>query len=253
MRRSSHVRARSAGERLVGAVDATTAPVEEFVPAQRRCRKLLGILDEMGMLLVRRSYGRGEIVCREGEQVGALYVVREGVVRIVAEYAGHAAGKQATLRLVGPWEVFGHPVFAGSYRRSSTEAFTGCDVVKVPRVFLERAIRRRREVVPLLATLLEMAHIEQEELIGCLLPRKTEVRLARLLPILLGQFGESTPDGRPTVGLRLTRQDLGAMIAATRESVNYAIGELRERGVLEMERGRVVVLDPEALAKIAEG
>ena len=94
------------GGRLDGALDATTSSVEEFVPARRECRKLLSILDEMGMMLVRRSYGRGEIVYRKGEQVGALYVVREGVVRIFAEYAGQAAGKPR-LGSWGQWEVFG--------------------------------------------------------------------------------------------------------------------------------------------------
>jgi CRP/FNR family cyclic AMP-dependent transcriptional regulator len=82
--------------------------------------------------------------------------------------------------------------------------------------------------------------------------RKTEARLARLVPILLGRFCERDPDGRPMVGLRLTRLDLGSMIGTTRESVNGAVKDLQKRGILEMERGRVVVLDPEALAEIAE-
>jgi hypothetical protein len=43
------------------------------------------------------------------------------------------------------------------------------------------------------------------------------------------------------------------MIGATREPVNGAIRDLHKRGVLEMDRGRVVVLDAEALAEIAEG
>jgi DNA-binding FadR family transcriptional regulator len=56
------------------------------------------------------------------------------------------------------------------------------------------------------------------------------------------------------VGLRLTLLDLGAMIGTSRESVNGAVRDLQKRGILEMEeRGRVVVLDPEALAEIAEG
>ena len=68
--------------------------------------------------------------------------------------------------------------------------------MKIPRVFLERAVRRRREAALVLATRLEVAHTEQEELIGCLLPRKIEIRLAKLLPILLEKFGESAPDDR---------------------------------------------------------
>jgi CRP-like cAMP-binding protein len=54
------------------------------------------------------------------------------------------------------------------------------------------------------------------------------------------------------VGLRLTRLDLGAMIDTTRELVNGAMRDLQKSGILGMERGRVVVLDPEALAEITE-
>ena len=55
------------------------------------------------------------------------------------------------------------------------------------------------------------------------------------------------------VGLRLTRLDLGVMIGTTRESVNGAMRDLQKRGILETERRRIVVLDPEALAEIAKG
>ena len=120
------------------------------------------------------------------------------------------------MRLVGPWELFGHPVFAGRLRWNSAEAFTDCEVVKAPQLFLERTIRRREKVALGMVTILELALVDQEETLGCLLPRKTEARLARLVPILLGRFCERDPDGRPRVGLRLTRLDLGAMIGTTR-------------------------------------
>ena len=90
-------------------------------------------------------------------------------------------------------------------------------MIKVPRPFPERAIRGRDQTALGLATLLELALVEQEVTLGCLLPRKTEARLARLVPILVGKFCERDPDGRQMVGLRLTRLDLGAMIGATRE------------------------------------
>ena len=35
--------------------------------------------------------------------------------------------------------------------------------------------------------------------------------------------------------------------------MNGAVRDLHKRGILEMERGRVAVLDPEALTEIAEG
>lgn len=90
-------------------------------------------------------------------------------------------------------------------RRVSAEAVTECEVVKVPRAFVERAIRRRPEVALEMATLLDLMLVEYEELVGRLLPRKVEVRLAKMLQILARKFGERVEGGRVVIGLRLTR------------------------------------------------
>jgi CRP-like cAMP-binding protein len=220
---------------------------------ETECRGLLDALRGLEVAVSSRSYERGRIIYGSGEDGGGLYVLTEGAVGLFGGYTAPSGAGMDALRLVGPWELFGHPVFVGSLRRNSAEAVTDCEAIKVPRPFLERAIRRREEVALGMATILEVALVDQEDTLGCLLPRKTEARLARLVPILLGKFYERDLNGQLIVGLRLTRFDLGAMIGATRESVNGAIRDLHKRGVLEMDRGRVVVLDAEALAEIAEG
>ncbi len=228
------------------------SPTDIAALREGECRRLLDALRAMGVAVSSRRYERGRTIYGRGDDGGGLYVLTEGAVGLFGRYTAPSGARKDALRLVGPWEFFGHPVFAGSSRRNSAEAFTDCEVVKVPRPFLERAIRRREEVALGIATILELALVEQEETLGCLLPRKTEARLARLVPILLAKFCERDRYGCPMVGLRLTRLDLGAMIGTTRESVNGAVRDLHKRGVLEIKRGRVVVLDPEALAEIAE-
>lgn len=52
-------------------------------------------------------------------------------------------------------------------------------------------------------------------------------------------------DGTPA-----SRSDLAAMVASTREPVNAAVIGLREKGILEIEGGRIVLLDPERLTEI---
>jgi CRP/FNR family transcriptional regulator, global nitrogen regulator len=229
------------------------SPFDVAVLRETECQRLLDTLRELDVAVSSRRYERGRTIYGRGEEGGGLYVLTEGAVGLFGGYNGPSGARRDALRLVGPWELFGHPVFAGCSRRNSAEAFTDCEVVKVPRPFLERTIRRREEAALGVETLLELVLVEQEETLGCLLPRKTQARLARLVPILLGKFCERDMDGRPMVGLRLTRLDLGAMIGTTRESVNGAMRDLQKRGILEAERGRIVVLDPEALAEIAEG
>src|SRR5215203_6254449 len=91
---------------------------------------------------------------------------------------------------------------------------------------------------------------QYEELLGCLLPRKTEVRLANLLMILVHKFGGHSGTDRLTIGLRLSHQDLAEMVASTRESVSNNLSALRNRKMIEMARGNIKILNPEGLTKL---
>ena len=212
---------------------------------------MLVALEETGAPLVRLDYGEGDRIYRRDEAGRALHVIIEGVVKLFMSYRAHAGSKDATCLLLGPGEVFGYPLFAGQRPgQISAEAFTDCEAIKIPAAFVERTVRRRPEVALEVAALLELRLVEYEELIGYLLPRNTDVRLARLLPTLARRFGERTGDGSVAIGLRLTRIDLAALTASTRESVTAAVIRLRRSGILEMEAGRIVILDPEKLAEI---
>jgi CRP-like cAMP-binding protein len=207
-------------------------------------------LQGMGVASADRAYKPGDAIYNEGEYGDALYVLISGVVKLFRPYSG---SKEATLRLLRPWDIFGHLAFAGEAKqRAYAEAVTGCKVTKVPKIFMERAIRREPRAALKMMTLLELRLVQYEELVKCLLPRETEVRLANLLPILAQKFGERGDDGRSiTIDLRLTHQDLAAMVASTRESVTKVLNDLRNRGVVEIEGGRITLKDYAALEKLS--
>lgn len=215
---------------------------------EQECRDLLDLLHGMGIATADRTYYPGDAIYREGEYGDALYIVISGVIKLFRSYSG---SKEATLRLLRPWDIFGHLAFAGEARqRAYAEAVTECTVTKVPKVFVERAVRREPLVAFKIMTLLELRLVQYEELVKCLLPRETEVRLANLLPILAQKFGESV-DGAITLELRLTHQDLAAMVASTRESVTKVLNEMRTRGIIEIEGGRITLKDTVTLAEMS--
>lgn len=215
---------------------------------EQECRALLRLLNEMGIATADRTYSPGDAVYREGEYGDALYVLVSGVMKLFRPYSG---SKEATLRLLRPWDIFGHLAFAGEARqRAYAEAVTECRVTKVPKVFVERAVRQEPRVAFQIMTLLELRLVQYEELVKCLLPRETEVRLANLLPILAQKFGDRR-DGAVTIDLRLTHQDLAAMVASTRESVTKVLNEMRSRDLIEVDAGRITLKDWRALAKLS--
>lgn len=216
---------------------------------EQECRALLRILETLGIATAERTYRPGDAVYSEGEYGDALYVLTSGVLKLYRPYSG---SKEATLRLLRPWDIFGHLAFEGEARqRAYAEAVTECGVTKVPKVFVERAIRRDPMVAFKLATLLELRLVQYEELVKCLLPRETEARISNLLPILAQKFGE-TRDGQVTIDLRLTHQDLAAMVASTRESVTKVLNDLRGRNIIGIEAGRITLKDTGALATLGD-
>jgi CRP-like cAMP-binding protein len=70
--------------------------------------ELLGLLHEAGAASVERRYASGEVIFGEGDPDNALYVLTEGVVKLSRSYS---EGKEATLMLLGSWEVFGELAF----------------------------------------------------------------------------------------------------------------------------------------------
>ncbi len=230
---------------------AVETGIGEFGEVQEQeCRELLEILRGLGIASADRIYQPGDAIYSEGEYGDALYVLISGVVKLFRPYSG---SKEATLRLLKSWDIFGHLAFVGEARqRAYAEAVTECKVTKVPKIFVERAIRREPRAALKMMTLLELRLVQYEELVKCLLPRETEVRLANLLPLLARKFGERYEDSRSvTIDLRLTHQDLAAMVASTRESVTKVLNDMRSRGIVKIEGGRITLKDHAALERLS--
>ena len=223
--------------------------LSEYTKLQEdECRSLLRLLEEMGIATADRTYRPGDAVYREGEYGDALYVLVSGIMKLFRPYSGT---KEATLRLLKSWDIFGHLAFAGEARqRAYAEAVTECRVTKIPKVFVERAVRQDTRVAFKIMTLLELRLVQYEELVKCLLPRETEIRLANLLPILAQKFGERD-NGVVTIDLRLTHQDLAAMVASTRESVTKVLNDMRNRDLIVVDSGRITLKDSRALAELS--
>jgi CRP-like cAMP-binding protein len=130
------------------------------------------------------------------------------------------------------------------------EAVTACRLRKVPKVFVERAVKTHPEVALKMVDLLRLDLVRHWEMAGCLRPHKAEAKMANLLPILARRFG-GEEEGRLVIRLRLTQEELAKMISSTREPVTHALADLRRRGVLAVTDGRMIILDPAGLALVA--
>ena len=72
-------------------------------------------------------------------------------------------------------------------------------------------------------------------------------RVHRLLAELARTYGDGS--WAPVV-VPLTQEDLAGLVGATRPSVNHVLQGLASRGLVALGRGRITVLDPQALARL---
>lgn len=206
-------------------------------------------LDAMLAVATERRIRRGQMVFQKGDFGSAMMAVLSGRVRISAV---NADGKEITLNVINPGQVFGEIALLDGQPRSADASASEDTVLLVVerRHFMPLLAANQDLVARLLAVLCERVRstslaLEQIALFDL------EARLARLILKLAADYGRPTADGT-RIELKLSQRDISNLVAASRESVNKQLGEWRDEGVLTFEGGYIVVHRREELQALAE-
>jgi CRP/FNR family transcriptional regulator len=190
----------------------------------------------------------GAVIVERGGPPEALYAVATGKLKVVAPRAG---GRDATLHILGPGDVFGEVAFFHPEGRSAriTALEESVLVVVERRVFLDVLSRSPILAQRLLALMAKRLH-DTIAHFDATTSLDVPQRLARKLLLLLEHFGAPTPDG---IGLsiKLSQSDLGELIDSTRQTVNRQLKSFADAGILRSEAGQLVILDVDALRRAA--
>lgn len=193
-----------------------------------------------------RSFKRGEVVFHKGDPGEAMFMILEGQVKIVLPSEG---GEEALLGVLDRGDFFGELSLIDGRSRSATIVATELtETLVLHRDSLLRLVRTSPEVaIDLLRTLSQRLR-ETDEFIEDAVFLDVPGRVAKKLLELAETYGEPAPRGI-VIGLRLTQQELAEMVGATRESVNKHLRSYRERGIIDVDRQRIIILQPDALQR----
>ena len=182
----------------------------------------------------RRTFGKGEIVFHRGDPGDSLHLVVTGrfAVRVMTP-----AGDVATLGIRGPGESFGEMalVHPESRRAATVQALEPAETRTLAYSQLEQL---RPAVDRMLVALLAEAVRRNGDLLLDALYVPAERRVLRRLLEL----------GSPVV---LTQEDLSQLAGTSRATVNRVLRDEEKRGTVELTRGRVTVVDAEAIKRRA--
>lgn len=170
------------------------------------------------------DFPSGAVVYHAGAHADWLFTVRSGAVKLV-HYG--ADGTQRILRIVGRGDVFGLEALVGPTFDHTSIALSPVALCRIPRVLVERL---NRETPRLQKPLLEHWHAALAEADAWLAEltaghADVKTRVARLLLRLVD-------DDQPGRAIRLSLEDIGAILGAAPESASRALGILRRSNLL---------------------
>lgn len=196
----------------------------------------------------RRRFSRGEAVVREGDPSDSLHLVASGmlVVRV-----GTDGGEWAALNILGPGAYFGELSLLGDSRRTRSADVVALEPTEtlVLSVATFAGLRAKNPamqelLLALLARRVEELSSRLAEAMHDNLDRRVYRRLSELTAVYAGGS-----DG--SVCVPLTQELIAQLAGGTRPSVNQLLQRLVAQGIIELGRGRVTVLRPDALARKA--
>jgi CRP/FNR family transcriptional regulator, cyclic AMP receptor protein len=183
----------------------------------------------------------GSTIHREGDTSPHLEVVVSGLIRVFVT-APH--GRTMTARYCRPGALIGAvSLFASPFLLPATiQAVTDADLLAFRASVVRRAAERDARVArALIDELSERVLSFIAEIPGSAFATVRQ-RVARHL-LDLASEGQTGPELVAAIG----QQDLADAVGTVREVVVRALRELRQAGLLETRRDRIVLLDPERL------
>ncbi|MEO3797604.1 Crp/Fnr family transcriptional regulator [Nonomuraea sp. B10E15] len=193
-----------------------------------------------------RRWDRGTTVITEGDTSDWVLVLLEGRVKVSSHTSG---GNEVVLAVRGPGGLIGEQSAIDGSPRSATvttlEPVTGV-VVRDFVSFLESHGRVAVLLMKLVSERLRDSDRKRIEY-GAF---DTTGRVATRLLELAERYGEQTTTG-VRVALPLSQDELAGWTGSSREAVSKALRTLRDRGLIETGRRRVVIHDVEGLRQRA--
>jgi CRP-like cAMP-binding protein len=182
----------------------------------------------------RRTFGKGEVVFHHGDPGDSLHLVVKGrfAVRVMTP-----VGDVATLGIRGPGESFGEMALVeqDAHRSATIQALE-------PAETLALAYSQLGQIRPAVDRMLVVLLADQLRRSNQLLLDAFYVPAERRVLRRLLELGDT---------VALTQEELAQLAGTSRATVNRVLREEEKRGALELDRGRVTLLDAEALRRRA--
>jgi CRP-like cAMP-binding protein len=202
------------------------------------------VLERLAPYLRTRTVRRGTTIFAKGQAGTALMAVLSGSVRISV---AASSGRETVLNTIHAGEIFGEiALLDGHPRTADAVAVADCELLVIERRDFIPFLRENPEVavrlIEVLCARLRRTTQQIEDVTSLNLP----ARLAKVVLCLASEAGGQAP-----VKIAVSQKEIGQMIGISRESTNKQLRSWARARWVRLERGGIVLLEPDALAALA--
>ena len=195
----------------------------------------------------RHELKRNQLIFNEGEMAHSCFYIEKGVLQA---YRITAQGRNTILFIRGQGDIFGLAELVNKgVRKHFTSAMTAAVVHELPETGFEQLLMSSpvltRRMMEVMGRRVRFLNEQAQDLMS----KGVSERLLKLFVCLsYEQILKALPGNRPVpLGLRLTQEEMGAMIGSCQQTISSTLRALRESGVIAA-RGRSIILEnPKAL------
>lgn len=197
---------------------------------------------------VSRKVKKGELIFDEGEKLGGIYCVRDGVSKLSKLSSN---GKDQIVKLASKGEVLGQrSVVAEESSNLSATAVNDMEVCFVPKEAIINTLHKNPDFT--YEVLRHMAHDlrEADDVIVNMSQKTVKQRIAEALLYMKNRFGE---DADGFLILVLSREDIANVVGTATESCIRILSEFRKEGLIRTSGKKMAIADIRKLQDLVDG
>lgn len=196
---------------------------------------------EIASITTDRTFDKGEMVYKAGDQSEKLYVIHTGKVKIIRFTE---SGKEQVIRVLGPGEFLGElSLFSNQPMQDYGEVIEKANMCVIEGNKLKELMGKYPSIgLKVMEELSKRLH-KAENLIENINHNSVEKRLANTLLDLA--------DDKGIINLQISKKDLASKIGMTRETLSRRLSSFQDEGIIELVGHRkIIILDEDALHNI---
>jgi CRP/FNR family transcriptional regulator len=201
-------------------------------------------LQSLAGAMGRCRYDEGQVILRQGDKGHSLFVVISGRVRI---YTLSPEGYELSVWICNEGAFLGEmSLLSGEPWSASAEAMQPTEVLELQRQAFRDFLLSNPQTAIHTIEMLGRRLRHTTESLEALVSLNTVERVSRQLLALLERYGGEQEKGL-LIDLDLSQEAIASLVGTTREGANRALSSLRSEGILQVDRSRIRVLQPEKL------